>query len=75
MILPDEDQRKLARIEARRITTGAHCLQIGAECACCPGCGLPTLNARSGGYEICQICNWEDDSQDDSYCESCRQEH
>lgn len=31
----------------------------------CPCCGYPTLDER-GGYEICQICWWEDDGQDDS---------
>lgn len=31
----------------------------------CPGCGYPTLSER-GGWEICAICNWEDDNQDDS---------
>ena len=30
----------------------------------CPCCGFPTLNER-GGYEICVLCNWEDDYQDD----------
>jgi len=30
----------------------------------CPSCGFPTLNER-GGYEICSVCNWEDDNQDD----------
>lgn len=30
----------------------------------CPGCGYPTLTER-GGYEICSVCNWEDDNQDD----------
>jgi hypothetical protein len=30
----------------------------------CLGCGYPTLTER-GGYEICCICNWEDDDQDD----------
>lgn len=29
----------------------------------CPSCGYPTLNER-GGYEICTICDWEDDNQD-----------
>jgi hypothetical protein len=27
---------------------------------CCPCCGLPTLSERAG-YEICEICSWEDD--------------
>ncbi|MCF8255397.1 MAG: hypothetical protein K9I36_16210 [Bacteroidia bacterium] len=30
----------------------------------CPGCGFPTLSSR-GNYQICSVCNWEDDNQDD----------
>jgi len=30
----------------------------------CPCCGLLTLEER-GGYEICPVCRWEDDGQDD----------
>lgn len=30
----------------------------------CPCCGYPTLEAR-GGYDICLVCWWEDDGQDD----------
>ncbi len=30
----------------------------------CPSCGYPTLSER-GAYEICGVCNWEDDNQDD----------
>jgi methylenetetrahydrofolate reductase (NADPH) len=30
----------------------------------CPCCGYKTLNER-GGYEICNVCFWEDDGQDD----------
>ena len=30
----------------------------------CPCCGYKTLCER-GGYEICQVCFWEDDGQDD----------
>lgn len=30
----------------------------------CPCCGFLTLTER-GGYEICGICDWEDDGQDD----------
>lgn len=30
----------------------------------CPCCGYKTLNVR-GGYEICEVCFWEDDGQDD----------
>lgn len=31
----------------------------------CPGCGYPTLAARKG-YEICLVCNWEDDGQEEA---------
>ena len=34
----------------------------------CPCCGYPTLDER-GGYEICALCNWEDDGQDDPYAD------
>ena len=31
----------------------------------CPCCGYPTLSER-GGYEICPLCSWEDDGQDEA---------
>lgn len=31
----------------------------------CPGCGYPALSGR-GDYEICSVCNWEDDGSDDN---------
>ena len=34
----------------------------------CPCCGYPMLSER-GGYEICRLCNWEDDGQDDPHAE------
>ncbi len=28
----------------------------------CPCCGMKTLSQKAGGtYEICRVCNWEDD--------------
>jgi hypothetical protein len=30
----------------------------------CPCCGRRTLPER-GGYDICGVCGWEDDGQDD----------
>ena len=30
----------------------------------CPCCGFKTLTGR-GQYEICSVCFWEDDGQDD----------
>lgn len=32
----------------------------------CPCCGFPTLEELRG-YEICELCDWEDDGQDDPY--------
>jgi hypothetical protein len=32
--------------------------------ATCPCCGYPTI-AERGSYEICSLCAWEDDGQDD----------
>lgn len=37
----------------------------------CPCCGYRTLQER-GGFEICQVCFWEDDGQDDSDAEMVR---
>lgn len=34
----------------------------------CPCCGFPTLEER-GGYNICYLCNWEDDGQDDPHAD------
>jgi uncharacterized Zn finger protein (UPF0148 family) len=31
----------------------------------CPACGFPTLGERSG-WEICWVCFWEDDGQDEA---------
>lgn len=31
----------------------------------CPCCGYPTLPALAS-YEICELCNWEDDGQGDT---------
>lgn len=31
----------------------------------CAGCAYPTLSGR-GDYEICSVCNWEDDGSDDN---------
>lgn len=31
----------------------------------CPCCGFPTLG-EWGAFEICTLCNWEDDGQDDA---------
>jgi len=37
----------------------------------CPCCGHATLNER-GGLEICPVCFWEDDGQDNDDADQCR---
>jgi hypothetical protein len=37
----------------------------------CPCCGYRTLSER-GGFDICQVCYWEDDGQDDHDTEQVR---
>lgn len=31
----------------------------------CPCCGYPTLEEKRPSWEICNLCGWEDDGQDD----------
>ena len=37
----------------------------------CPCCGLPTLS-EPASHEICPVCWWQDDGQDDSTAEEVR---
>jgi len=50
-----EDGIQQVRNVFRPVGTGPHA---------CPCCGYLTLVER-GGYEICSVCRWEDDGQDD----------
>jgi len=36
---------------------------VTATTQACPCCGYATLSER-GGFEICEVCFWEDDGQD-----------
>jgi hypothetical protein len=35
------------------------------QAVACPCCGYPTLS-RPAAFEICRLCDWEDDGQDDA---------
>ena len=37
----------------------------------CPCCNFRTLRER-GGFEICPVCDWEDDGQDDTDADKVR---
>ena len=63
--LTEADQSILTDFSARRQIFDYYLLQHGIKLFTCPGCGYPTLSER-GGYEICMVCSWEDDGQDDS---------
>jgi hypothetical protein len=55
-----------ARVETRTmraVTFNVH-RTAGDEPYGCPCCGYLTLRER-GMYQICPVCSWEDDGQDD----------
>jgi len=62
--LSDSDRKILADFSARRKIFDEHIKQKDIKLFTCPSCSYPTLGER-GGYEICSICDWEDDNQDD----------
>lgn len=49
-----------------RVSSGSLQPQLPDKRYTCPCCGYPTLTER-GGYEICELCGWEDDGQDDPH--------
>ena len=62
--LDKEQQTVLAEFYLRRKLFDNYLTENKIELYTCPGCSYPTLSER-GGYEICRVCNWEDDGQDD----------
>jgi hypothetical protein len=62
--LDEEQQSILADFQQRRQLFDNYLLENKIDLHTCPGCGYPTLTER-GGYEICNVCSWEDDNQDD----------
>jgi Cysteine-rich CPCC len=62
--LTESDKKILADFFSKRKLFDTYILDKGLKIFTCPGCGYPTLSER-GGYEICDVCNWEDDNQDD----------
>src|SRR5689334_21768855 len=54
------------RLQGSSVTAGA-----GEAPFACPCCGYLTLDER-GGFEICAVCFWEDDGQDERDAEVVR---
>ena len=59
----DDDKQVLADFFERRRIFDNYLKENSIKLFTCPSCGYPTLSERSG-YDICSICNWEDDGQD-----------
>jgi hypothetical protein len=58
---PEEHARRLAWFAEYTARLDGQPDGLPLRCPCC-GCG--TLDER-GGFEICPVCFWEDDGQDD----------
>lgn len=52
----------------RRLDEGVLAPAVDGVAYACPCCRQPTLGER-GGFEICPLCGWEDDGQDDPRAE------
>jgi len=50
----------MCRLETRSVVAGPEAGPYG--CPCCRHLTLP----ERGGYDICPVCFWEDDGQDDA---------
>ena len=59
-----EEQNLFSDFLRRRKIFDFYLLSNNIDKVTCPGCGYPTLQEK-GAYEICKVCNWEDDGQDD----------
>jgi hypothetical protein len=58
---PDELARRRAWFDEYTSRPDARPSSLPLRCPCC---GYKTLSER-GGFEICKVCFWEDDGQDD----------
>ena len=59
-----EEQAILNEFFERRKVNEAYVKSHNLSICPCPCCGLPTIHERNT-YEICKVCDWEDDGQDD----------
>lgn len=66
--LTAEERNLLKDFFRRREIFDLYLVDNNIQKCTCPGCGYPTLPER-GAYEICKVCNWEDDGQDDENCD------
>jgi hypothetical protein len=66
--LPEELARREAWFDEYAARVNARPRDLPLRCPCC---GCRTLTDRSA-FEICEVCYWEDDGQDDGDADECR---
>jgi uncharacterized Zn finger protein (UPF0148 family) len=59
-----EDRKVLEEFEVRRSKINQYLRMYKVLRFTCPACAFPTL-LDQGGFEVCAVCDWEDDGQDD----------
>jgi hypothetical protein len=64
---PDEHARRLAWFDEYTTRVNARSRDLPLRCPCC---GCRTLSERIA-FEICEVCFWEDDGQDDGDIDEC----
>lgn len=62
--LSEADEEMLGRFRERRHLFEQYLSDNHLKGCACPSCGYPTLSGRQH-FELCPICDWEDDGQDD----------
>lgn len=62
--LNDQDQEILIAFQKRRMHFNTFLYENKLENTTCPGCGFPSLS-EDWFHEICSVCNWQNDGQDD----------
>jgi hypothetical protein len=62
--LTELENEILSNFKQKRLLFNKYIKENNLNLFTCPGCAYPTLSER-GGYDICEVCNWEDDNQDD----------
>jgi hypothetical protein len=65
------DRQVLADFSERRERIEAFLKTQGSIRLACPSCGYPTIDGR-GDFDICSVCDWEDDGQDDDDADDVR---
>ena len=63
-VFTPEDWQLLQAFHQRRKIFDDFLSTFKSELITCPGCGFPTISSRAY-FEICDVCFWEDDGQDD----------